>query len=248
MVRKTASSVRHYKNKACTKCSKSPKDFSRPKHLPITTVIFDLDGVIVDSLSFYLAIEKEVMASYGVILTDKMLWSYNGTTSRAMFSDLIRRNRLDVPVEKLMKEEELMILSRLDKKVRLIPGVKQLIQALSRAGMTLGVASSSPKSYVNRCLGDFRLEHYFDAVITSDDVTYSKPHPEIFQRCCRELGARPGNTMVIEDAELGIAAARRARMRCIGFQSNRTMDLRNADLIVRSYRQLSVRKIQKLGE
>ena len=131
-----------------------------------------------------------------------------------------------------------------------MPGAVELITALRRAGSGVGVGSSGPPQNVALILEKLGVADVVDAVVTGADVTRGKPDPQVFRLVAERLGVAPANAVVLEDAPVGIQAARAAGMKVIGVASTgRTRDeLSDADRVVSSLEELTVAGIRDLFE
>jgi beta-phosphoglucomutase len=112
-----------------------------------------------------------------------------------------------------------------------LPGAAEWLTRLHATGWRQAIASSAPRRNVEVMLRALRLEPYFDAMVSSEDVSHGKPDPEVFMTAASRLGVAPPRCIVVEDAPAGIEAAKRGGMRCIGVSQATTL---NADVMVRS--------------
>lgn len=200
----------------------------------IQAVIFDMDGVIVDSEPFHVEAEIETMKRNGVDISAGDLAKYLGTTAEFMFEDLIKRYGMNKSWEQLNQEKEAIFLPLLKEKVEPIEGVLELIDFLIKRNLKLALATSSKRDLMDVVLDKFDLGHKFDAVVCADDVEKSKPDPEIFLKAAKKIAIPPESCLVIEDAPLGVLAANRAGMTSVAYQSRSKykQDFSKADQIV----------------
>lgn len=214
----------------------------------IKAVIFDMDGVIVDSEPAHIEAEKQILLKHGVKVTTEELRAYTGTTAEFEFADLIRKYKLNTTVEALFKEKENILFKLLKREVQPTKGVIELIKNLKRQGVKLGIASSGHRKLVRFFLGKLKIASQFDSVVCSEDITHSKPHPEIFLKSAKELGVRPDECVVIEDSKLGVEAAKSAGMKCVGYRNPNSgdQDLSEADMIVDDFAGLDIRSLLRL--
>lgn len=211
------------------------------------TVIFDMDGVLVDTPRIIEAALKDVLRHYKIRLTDEEIKSFLGTSLRDKLKAWkgeygIDFNIIDFSNELWSKELELMANANADKEVL------RLLRDLRAMGVRMGVGTSSTKQRAKEMLEKFKLGGYFSAVVTSEDVSEHKPSPHIFLEVAGKLGASPGHCVVIEDAPNGIEAAKNAGMKVIGYKTeyHTKEDLKNADLIISSFAELSFERIKEL--
>jgi len=214
----------------------------------IRAIIFDMDGVIVDSEPAHIEAEKQIMMRHGVKVTTEDLRSYTGTTAEFEFTDLISKHHLRTTPEKLIREKDVILFELLEKETQPTKGVITLIRDLKQHGFKLGIASSGRGKLVFYFLKKLKIEHLFDTVVCAEDITHSKPHPEIFLKAAEGLREEPENCIVIEDSKLGVEAAKRAGMKCIGFRNPNSgnQDLSKADLIVDDFTKLEIQGLKSL--
>ena len=192
----------------------------------IDTLIFDFDGVIIDTETPDYDTWREVFHSYGVEL-ERAWWSrFIGGASGVMdvcqqLEDLTG-SRVDCTELRQQRRRRYLEIVRANP---LLPGVLDYIQGAGQLGLKLGVASSSPHSWVDGHLADRGLLQYFDSVKCSDDVARVKPDPELYQLCVSQLGTRPENVVVIEDSANGVTAAKSAGLYCVVVPNPMTKDL-----------------------
>jgi HAD superfamily hydrolase (TIGR01509 family) len=202
----------------------------------IEAVLFDLDGLMVDSEPHALATWQMVMARRGVKLDqaviDAMLGQRLDDTARMLIE---RYDLSDDPLALGAEKTDLQI-ERLDGNAPAMPGLLELIDALDVRGVKRAVASSGVRRYVRAVLTSIGLAGRFDVVVAGDDVANGKPAPDVFLRAAARLDASPAACLALEDAPNGIAAAKAAGMVCIAVPNalTRALDLSGADLVLPS--------------
>lgn len=179
---------------------------------PCRAVIFDLDGVILDSERVAMGRWKQVGETLGLDGIEQVYMRCIGTTPART------REIMDEAYGPDFSLEDFYTLLRVrfqrgEAQMPVKAGSREILEALKAAGLSLAVASSSPEEYVRRELSGARLLDFFDHVVTGDMVTHSKPHPEIFLKAGALSGAAPSEIWVIEDSYNGIRAAHAAGMR-----------------------------------
>ncbi|WP_320178370.1 HAD family hydrolase [Roseovarius pacificus] len=201
------------------------------------TVIFDMDGVIIDSEPVHVRIESVLFDELGIIMAPGEQESYVGTSGANMFALIKKRHGLAQSVESLLKISR----SRLKEVLRsgdidMVGGAASLIHRLHEKGYPLALASSSINEHIDIVMERFTIARYFRCRVSGDDVTQSKPDPEIFLTTARRMGVPPEDCWVIEDSEHGVRAAVDAGMRCIGFANPNSgnQNLSKADYIIRN--------------
>lgn len=195
-------------------------------------VIFDLDGVLVDSEGLHVAAWRELFARHGFEATDAEYALGVGMSDADWLGWLAERRGLAADLAAWRREKREIFQRILAENVRPFPGVAPLVRRL-RPRCCLAVASNSTRESILTALGALGIRDCFDALVGADDVTRHKPHPEAYQRAAACLELPPQACLVIEDSPLGIQAARAAGMRCIGITNSLPAEqLREADLIV----------------
>lgn len=181
-----------------------------------SAVIFDMDGVIIDSEPLHSRLETQIFDELGITVSPDEHQSYLGTNSTQMFTEIKKRHHLPQSVPALVENERRRFLELLTTQgVPLISGIRPLLHRLAAAGFELALASSAPHEQIDAVMEIGALAPFFPVRVSGDDVPMSKPHPEIFLRAAAALRARPEHCWVIEDSEAGVLAAERAGMRCI---------------------------------
>ena len=179
--------------------------------------IFDMDGLLLDSEQAYMHVMTEVMAENGYTLTREMYIPTLGLSTaddRLVMQGYFGEN---FPFDVIMKESR----RRMNARAAVNPpavkaGIRELLEELQRRQIPACVASSSPRKTIDIYLTSSGLLPFFSFVISGDDITHSKPDPEIFLLCCRHFGIQPGDAVVLEDSENGIRAALNGKIPVIG--------------------------------
>jgi beta-phosphoglucomutase family hydrolase len=211
----------------------------------IKAVIFDLDGVIVESENAHIEAEKQIFLKYGLAVSAGELHRYTGTTAKVMFTEFIAKYKLATTFEELNLQKEKILLNLLKQDAEPTKGVLSLIRELKRRGIKLAIGSSSTRNLVNYILKKLNITCLFDCIIAAEDVEHSKPNPEIFLKAAEELGVSPSQCLVIEDAQLGVEAAKSAGMKCIGYRNPHSgnQDLSKADRVTDDFSKLDIEEV-----
>lgn len=201
-------------------------------------VIFDMDGVIVDSEYTFLSSKTQMLIDRGIDTDESYQYQFMGTTFSYMWQVMKEEYQLEDSVPDLIQEmndrRETMILKD---GVRPIKGAVAFIKWLNEKGYQLAVASSSPKSDIIRNLKALDLEADFLHLVSGEEVRHSKPEPDVFLKAAALLGATAGQCTVIEDTKNGSLAAKAAGMTCLGFENPDypKQDLKACDDVVSSF-------------
>ena len=195
-------------------------------------VLWDLDGVLVDSALFHFQAWGELFASLGREFSEADFRRTFGLRNDAILRDLLG----DLPpaeVERLGARKEALFRQAAGGNITGLPGALTLLRLLRERGFKLALVSSTPHANIELVLRSLDVEAAFDAIVGEEDVTRGKPDPEGFLLAAERLGVPPGECVVIEDAPAGVEAAKRGGMRCVGVYRGRPREaLAKADLVV----------------
>ena len=212
-------------------------------------VIFDVDGVLVDSYHAHFRSWQLLLAEHGLEMTEPQFAETFGRTSREVIRQFAGEGRFsEGQVAQMDERKETMYREIVSQDFREMEGASELVEALHDAGFAVAVGSSGPPENVELVLKRLGAGRLFGAVVTGTDVTRGKPDPQVFLLAAERLRRPPACCAVVEDARPGIAAARAADMAAIGLVSTgRTPDeLKAADLTVRSLQELTPAVIRRL--
>jgi beta-phosphoglucomutase len=211
-------------------------------------VIFDMDGVLIDSYRAHFASWNRMLADHGLAMTPQQFASTFGQTNRAIITRLWPREATERNIADWGDEKEAAFREVLRESFPEMDGAGDLLQTLHAAGFALAVGSSGPRENVETVLNCLPSGHLVTAAVTACDITHSKPHPEVFLTAAEKLGLRPCRCAVIEDAVAGVQAGRNAGMATIALTGTASReDLEPAaHLVVDSLRELSPQNIAAL--
>lgn len=216
----------------------------------IKTVIFDMDGVIVDTEPVHYYAFQQHFKDLNIHVPDEMYATFTGNSTRNVFQRLKEHFALEEEVEKLIDVKRALFNEAFDKKedLFLLDGVEDLIKDLHQNGVQLILASSSAKVTIGRIFKRFNLYPYFTHIVSGEDFPKSKPHPAIFEHAASLSVAPKSECIVIEDSTNGIKAAKAAGLYCIGYDSlhSKMQDLSEADLVIRHFNELNYEKVKNL--
>lgn len=187
-------------------------------HPQRSAVIFDVDGVLVDSYQAHFESWRLLADQRGCHkMTEAEFLATFGRTSREIIAELWPRQQLGqqwtaAQIAELDDQKEEIFRQILRARFPAMPGAAALIEALHQSGFAVAAGSSGPPDNVYLVLEQLQRRDFFDAVVTGNDVVRGKPAPEVFLTCAERLGVSPLKCAVIEDAVVGIEAANRAGM------------------------------------
>lgn len=217
----------------------------------IQTVIFDMDGVIVDTEPVHRYAYYKQFEELNIEVTEAMYTSFTGFSTRNTFQTLKEQFQLTHEVEDLIQRKRNIFNDAFDTKedLELLDGVRTLIEDLHQNGIQLILASSASKVTIDRVFTRFGLHDFFTHIVSGEDFPKSKPHPAIFEHAASLSIAPKDNCIVIEDSTNGVKAAKAAGIYCVGYISEHSKDqhLDEADLVINHFKELSAQVIRTLN-
>jgi beta-phosphoglucomutase len=216
----------------------------------IRTVIFDMDGVLIDTEPLHHHAFFAEFAELGIPVSAAEYAGYLGKSTRNVFQLLKQKYHLTPEVEAMVARKRELFNQAFDEDANLdlLPGVRTLIEDLRQHGVQLVVASSASKATIARVFDRFGLRLYFAHIVSGEDFAESKPHPAIFLHAAEQAETPVTECIVIEDAANGVAAAKAAGIYCIAFASPHStgQDLHQADRIIHDFAELNAASIQAI--
>ena len=195
---------------------KSP--FIAPKPaLPsgVRAVVFDLDGLMVDSESLFFRVAQQILARRGREFTHELMRRMLGLRGPEGLLLLKAEHGLEESCDTLAEESRELFYDLMPDGLRVMPGLVTLLQMLDISGLPKSVATSSSRRYTERVLDHFGLRSRFEFLLTAEDVTRGKPDPEIYRQAASRFGLEPPRVAVLEDSPVGLAAAKAAGALCV---------------------------------
>ena len=216
----------------------------------IQTVIFDMDGVIVDTEPVHRYAYFQHFSELNIDVSEELFTSFTGNSTRNVFQRVNSIFNLNADVEELILRKRTIFNDAFDHKedLELLAGVENLIKNLHENGVELILASSASKVTIDRVFRRFGLHPYFSNIVSGEDFPKSKPHPAIFEFAASLSKAPKENCIVIEDSTNGVLAAKAAGIYCVGYNSihSKLQDLSKADLIINHFNELDYQAIANL--
>ncbi|NMB09533.1 MAG: HAD family phosphatase [Tissierellia bacterium] len=208
-------------------------------------IIFDMDGVIIDSEPLHFKIERELLEELGGKITEEEHNTFVGTTDYHMWSTFKKQFNIKLSVEEIINIKRKRFIENIHN-INLVDNFWDFLMKVYNANYILGLASSNNRKTVDLIVEKFNLDKYFKIAMSGEDVKCGKPDPEIFLKTAEKLGVSPSHCVVIEDAENGVIAAKSAGMKCIGLKSSNSgeQDLSKADLVINNFNKLDLEMLK----
>ncbi len=210
-------------------------------------VIWDMDGVIVDTAPYHLKAWQEALGKRGVKFTEADFRHSFGQRNDTIIKSTLGEDTSQELIEAISREKEEGFRQRIGQHIQPLPGVIALVKSLKEHEFKMALASSAPMANIELLTRSLGIDSCFQAIISDKDVTKGKPDPQGFELAARKLGVEPANCIVIEDAVAGVTAAKRAGMHCLAVTNTHPADsLAAADLIVDTLEEVSVNDLEEL--
>ena len=216
----------------------------------IKAVLFDMDGVIVDTEPLHTKAYYMMFEHYNIDVSRAVYESFTGQSTLNVCKTLCDTYGLDCNPEDLVqnKREHFTSLFYNDPSLELLPGILDIIKDYYNNGLTLILASSASMFTINNVFTRFDLDQYFKAKLSGADLKASKPHPEIFEKAANAAGVSKKECFVIEDSTNGIKAAKAAGIYCVGYDSlnSKNQDYSKADHVINHFHEINYDTVKNI--
>lgn len=207
----------------------------------LEAVIWDMDGVIADTAPYHFKAWQEVFQKRGLNFTTEDFKHNFGQRNDSIIRYALGENVSPGEVDVIASEKEENYRQRVAQNIKPLSGAIELIKALEEHGVKMAIASSAPMENIQLVTRGLAVNNYFQVIVWGREVTEGKPSPQAFLLAARRLEVEPKNCVVIEDAVVGVTAAKRAGMKCLAVtNTHSTISLNEADLVVDTLETISV--------
>jgi beta-phosphoglucomutase family hydrolase len=184
-------------------------------------VIWDLDGVLADTGEAHFQAWTRVLSERRIPFDRSCFDRVFGMNNKGTLTELLGRTPTEEELREIADRKEHLFRELAGELVRPMPGAIRLLEDLERAGWSQAVASSAPQENIDLVVDTFDIRRYFTAILSGAGLPRGKPDPALFLQAARDLGLHPERCVVVEDAPVGVEAARRAGMPCIAVATTR---------------------------
>lgn len=175
----------------------------------VKAVIFDMDGLMIDTERLYFEVERIMARKFGKEVKDETLWKMMGRKPLEAITVFAEDLELDISPKKLLEIRDELFVKKLVNEVEPMPGLFDILNIL-KGKVKMAIATGSPQKFLKIVLDKLKIESYFDVFVTSDEVEKGKPDPEVYNTAVKRLKVAPFECVVLEDSSNGALAAVRA--------------------------------------
>ena len=213
-------------------------------------VIFDMDGVLIDSEPIHIEIERKLFDKLGIAVSADIHRTYLGTAGDYMYNDIKTRFGLSQPIEELLEFDENFRVDYFKSlgKMNLNEGVLEFLNLIKSSGIRLAVATSSSPEMAKTLLERCGIISFFDAVVTTSEAGKSKPGPEVYLLAAQKIDVKPSGCLVFEDSPNGLLAAKNAGMHCVAIETSsvNVLELSKADYVIKTFSGMTISDLAEI--
>lgn len=184
--------------------------------MALTTVIFDIDGLLIDSEPLWQEAATEVFNTYRVKLTDTMYASTTGLRTKEFVHWWLGYFKIDMN-HSAEAEKNIVagVLKRIEEKASIMPGVPHIFEFFAKKQLKIGLATSSPPELIDLVVKMTGIDSFLSATASAEFLPYGKPHPQVYLNCAEAMQSQPTECICFEDSFNGLLSAKSARMKCV---------------------------------
>ncbi len=206
-----------------------------------------MDGTMIDNMPYHAEAFKELHKRYNLDMPHDFMERTSGRTSKDIMPMIFGQNISEERIVELTHEKESLYRELYRPHLKLVNGLSELLESLSNEGVSMCVGSSAPDENIDFVLDGLNIRRYFKAVINSSQITQGKPNPEVFLKAAAAMNMPPEQCVVVEDAILGVEAARNAGMAVIGVATIMSPEqLQQADMVIKDFTEVNVYTFENL--
>ena len=177
--------------------------------------IFDLNGTMIDDMDFHIRAWHTILTSLGAELSLEQVKLECYGKNEELLERIFPGRFSNEEMQRMILQKEQTYQLEFKPHLKLIAGLASFLQKAHAESIPMGIGSAALPMNINYVLDGLQIRHYFKAIVSAVDVAFSKPHPETFLSCAKQLGVEPSNCIVFEDSPKGVLAAKMAGMQCV---------------------------------
>jgi beta-phosphoglucomutase family hydrolase len=206
-----------------------------------------MDGTMIDNMPYHNAAFVELHKRYNVPMADDFLPRTSGKTNNDIMPMIFGKDISTERIAELAHEKESLYRELYRPQLKLVNGLRELLEEIKAAGIPMCVGSSAPDENIDFVLDGLNIRSYFTAVINSSQITQGKPHPEVFLKAAAAMNLTPEQCVVVEDAVLGVEAARNAGMAVMAISTIMPPErLQQADMVIKDFTEVNIYTFENL--
>jgi len=211
-------------------------------------VIFDFDGVLVDTPIYYFKHMREYLRKLNAGVSDEDIASLVGMTFAKKLEFINAKYGLNVEREHFVKETSEAMMAEMEKSLLLDEHLDILLSALKKDKIRMAIASNNSRKNIDFFLQKLGIQDYFEHIVSYESVTEHKPNPQTYLAAAGLMNAIPGNCIAVEDTEIGVESAKGAGMKCVAIPNKLTSghDFARADMVIKDFREINAEKLRGL--
>ncbi len=213
----------------------------------VSAIIFDMDGVIVDTEPLHFIALKRVLKEFNIDIPDTSFMDYFGISEESIWKKTLKKYSIKMPFNSFETKRRQHLFEVLEESLELAKGTLRLLKQLKKNRVRIALVTSSGRDVVDFILNKLDISGFFEIIVSSDDVKEKKPNPEPYRLALDRLGLKPDDCAVIEDSKYGVESAKGAGIFCIGLRNkNYENAATEADLLIWSLEELTIAKMNNL--
>lgn len=184
--------------------------------MQLDTVIFDIDGLLIDSEPLWNEAATELFNEYGVSLSEEQYKTTTGLRTKEFVQWWFQYFNIGEGEQKRAEQKIVeLVLAKIEQKGKVLPGVPYIFDFFQRKSFKIGLATSSPPSLIDLVVEICGIKKFLHATASAESLAYGKPHPQVYLNCAASLDSKPTSCICFEDSFNGMIAVKAARMKCV---------------------------------